>query len=236
MFILLAELALFGSALWFWLIFALLSGMMFWFLEDDRHFWGLGSIIVFVLLFAFFGSHNPFIFIASHAIETVIMILSFFAIGTVWAIVKWWFHVNKAADRYVEFREKWLESHNVKNVTRKTLIPDDLKGEWWGIRTYDRYYRYVNLHDPVLKARDNRSRIMSWMCYWPFSMVWTLINDPIRAIYRRIYRVIQGWLQAISERAFSKVGAIADAEELPGKKNDDPDSPENDPLFTYGRK
>jgi hypothetical protein len=60
------------------------------------------------------------------------------------------------------------------------------------------------------QVREHKSDIMLWMTYWPFSCVWTLINDPIRKIFRTIYANIAKSLQSISDRMFK--GAIADLE------------------------
>jgi hypothetical protein len=58
------------------------------------------------------------------------------------------------------------------------------------------------------QAREHKSDIMLWMTYWPFSCLWTIINDPIRKIFRTIYTHIATSLQKISDRMFK--GAMAD--------------------------
>ena len=65
-------------------------------------------------------------------------------------------------------------------------------------------------YDIVPKAHDHKGDILMWMTYWPFSSLWTLINDPIRKIFRTIYTNIASSLQAISDRMFKT--ATADLE------------------------
>lgn len=35
-------------------------------------------------------------------------------------------------------------------------------------------------------VRDNKGRLINWMCYWPFSALWTALSDPFQAIYRQL--------------------------------------------------
>jgi hypothetical protein len=51
-------------------------------------------------------------------------------------------------------------------------------------------------------AAENRARIVAWMTFWPASMTWTLINDPVRRFFAAAYDAIVGLLQGISNRAF----------------------------------
>ncbi len=53
------------------------------------------------------------------------------------------------------------------------------------------------------KVSDYQYVIIRWMTYWPFSMVWTLINDPVRRIFNRIYCLVQKQMQSLSDRMFA---------------------------------
>jgi hypothetical protein len=46
----------------------------------------------------------------------------------------------------------------------------------------------------------NKSRIMTWMIYWPLSGAWTLINDPIKKLYRSIFEWVGGSYQKMSDK------------------------------------
>jgi hypothetical protein len=54
------------------------------------------------------------------------------------------------------------------------------------------------------KANKNKARIMSWMMYWPFSGLWTLINEPIKKAFQLIYRNIEGLFDRMSDKIFNK--------------------------------
>jgi hypothetical protein len=45
---------------------------------------------------------------------------------------------------------------------------------------------------------------MTWMSFWPMSLLWTLLNDPIRKLFTEIYTRISGTLQKIADREYEK--------------------------------
>ena len=64
-------------------------------------------------------------------------------------------------------------------------------------------YRSIPLQVSTYKAR-----IMGWMIYWPLSLAWTLLNDPIRRLYEAIYNSIAKSLQEISNKAFKDIEPV----------------------------
>lgn len=57
----------------------------------------------------------------------------------------------------------------------------------------------------VPSARDHKWRIMTWMAWWPWSMLWTLLNDPIRRIWRWVWKNLQKTFASIATSAFRSV-------------------------------
>ena len=56
-----------------------------------------------------------------------------------------------------------------------------------------------------LDVAYHRGRIISWMCYWPFSLTWMLINDPIREVYKFAFEKVRRIYEGIAERAVRDV-------------------------------
>ena len=50
------------------------------------------------------------------------------------------------------------------------------------------------------KASENKERILGWMMYWPMSISWTVINDPVRKIVMGIFNRFNGLFDRISDR------------------------------------
>lgn len=52
------------------------------------------------------------------------------------------------------------------------------------------------------EPENYKGRIISWIVYWPASMFWTILNDPIRKLGRQLYYAIAGVLTKISDSAW----------------------------------
>lgn len=177
------EFLLFGSMVWFWILFGVWSLALFISVEMDGPIYAAGITLAFFGLFAIWGvlpgGGSLLALLAAQPHLIVFGCVAFFVLGTVWAVVKWWFFVRDLADK-----------------RREQIAKADLLGGAPG--------KNIKVFGLITKpvVRDHKSRIMTWMCFWPFSMVWTLINDPIRRIFKAIYSRIKGMLQRIADRAF----------------------------------
>lgn len=61
--------------------------------------------------------------------------------------------------------------------------------------------RYHNSLE-IPKASNYKGRITSWMFYWPFSAVWTLLNEPVRRIFINLFRNLEATYNRISANVF----------------------------------
>lgn len=74
-------------------------------------------------------------------------------------------------------------------------------------RDYEKSQRFVDsfgqswaISKPLL--RDHKSRITSWIVYWPPVLFWSLLNDPLRRIGRCLYNMMQGIMQHTTDAAW----------------------------------
>jgi len=76
------------------------------------------------------------------------------------------------------------------------LLPfwKDHEQETW---VNDWFGRRVSIAKP--EPENYKGRIIAWIVYWPPSMFWTLLNDPIRKLGRQIYYRMAGTLKRISD-------------------------------------
>lgn len=54
-------------------------------------------------------------------------------------------------------------------------------------------------------AKDNKERITIWIGYWPFSILWTLMNDFVTKITKAIYNKIAGLFDKMSDNVFKEL-------------------------------
>lgn len=107
---------------------------------------------------------------------------------------------------------EWADTLNSNSRHTHDSISEELKPIWtfynnskemgriaYGVYGYD--YKVVKIPDPS----KHKARILRWMCWWPFSMFWTLLNDPFRFAYKWVYKRMAVIFTAIGKRAFRGV-------------------------------
>jgi hypothetical protein len=131
----------------------------------------------------------------------------YFVCGLIWGITKWWLFLHNRLEEYEDEKRKWLHDKDVEGAE----IPKDLKAEWKEYLLGVGDTKWTDWSGGTTKIRirpnawENKSRILTWMSFWPWSLIWSLINDFVRAIWRRIYRVVGDWYEWISKYVFRDV-------------------------------
>jgi hypothetical protein len=62
--------------------------------------------------------------------------------------------------------------------------------------------RDVKIDNYIPKAADCKATIIGWMAYWPWSAVWTVIDDPIRRMYKMLANLLGSTFDGIAKAMF----------------------------------
>lgn len=196
---------------WFWAAFLIVSFFIIVFLENDRS--GGATLLTLLAIAAMVGLGNMGVFtwIAAHPFLLIGYLGGYFAVGCLYGGIKWWLKLRDTADRYKAARTKWLERQievvrperksDYKEALRTGILTGNVKKNW--IKEFEDLYANHRLKKPMVS--QNKGRIISWMTYWPWSGLWTLINDPIRRTFRFLYSRISSTLQRMSDRIFADI-------------------------------
>lgn len=159
---------------------------------------GLATLAMIVTLAAFQFLHfaDVFGFVTHHIVESLIGVAVWMAIGVAWSFAKWFFHLMNFRDKFRELRTKWFIDNKLDPTQP---LPENLKDEVGDLTQLGWSYRsWHNMQKP--RAADNKSRIIGWMAFWPFSMVGTLLNDPIRKLFTWIFNHLKGLYQKMADK------------------------------------
>ena len=63
--------------------------------------------------------------------------------------------------------------------------------------------RAIRVSEYKPEVRRYKGKIISWMCYWPFSLLWSLVGDFLKRAFRSILEWTQGIMQKMSDHVFS---------------------------------
>jgi hypothetical protein len=193
-----------------WTEFIVIGGWIFWlgvfstslmiisFSENEKPAWPFIPILGFLIILAVASPFSPFTWVVAHPLETLLGFLSYLILGAIWTIVKWYSFSIRAMEIYQKHRNKWLSDRNI-DVFINSMHGVDLKTYISRNVSYDRFGGTM----PPEPGR-NINRIFTWMLYWPWSLLWTFLNDPLVRIFNFAFRRIEDLLKSVTRRRFKK--------------------------------
>lgn len=174
---------------WFCSLLVIETIVLLFLVENNKPGWAGFSLIATSGFVKWLTGISVFELVWHNPGKAVIASILYFIIGTLWSIGKWYLYVNNRREQY--------------NNAKAFHHVNALAGAWENSWKYKRFLNRSNGLAPLV--RDNKSRVMTWMIYWPWTMGWTLINEPIKKVFKAIYNRIHNSLQAISNNAFKDV-------------------------------
>lgn len=154
--------------------------------------------------------------------------------GIVWSIGKWYFKLVEIRDKYKELKAEFVEQHKVhpeflsmpdveytelnkqeriEYDSKLEVIQDFIRKVASKMRTYKdsvsprevgrNPQAVVDCIKPV--AAKHKSTITQWIAFWPISLTWTIINDPVRKTANYIFSRIKGIYGRMSDAMFAGV-------------------------------
>jgi hypothetical protein len=56
-----------------------------------------------------------------------------------------------------------------------------------------------------LKPSEHKSRLIGWIAYWPWSLIWNIVGDTLTAIYDALANVYQKTADAVIKKALGNI-------------------------------
>lgn len=171
------------GTLWFWVLICAISIVLMVVQENAKSpgswctFWVIGTFIALYYLGAGISIKALGIHIYHYPFETIAYFLMYTLVGIVWSFWKWKELVDRQARKYA-----------------KALI-ETAKGN----------YSKPNVKDYKPFAKDYAGELFNWIFYWPFSMTWFVIHEPIERLFRFIMERTKKIYEGIANKAFDKV-------------------------------
>ncbi len=127
-------------------------------------------------------------------------------LGLAWSVIKWAFYVKAQRRTYDRIRKEFCTARGIGQgdfgPTQKRDWAAYLKSHYTdGEKTF-KHHSSSDATIIIPDVTENKAAIIRWMTYWPFSMLYTLLNDPVRRLFERVYESVGVWLQGMAERAF----------------------------------
>lgn len=133
----------------------------------------IGFSITFIVTFlglGFFGDFNIINIINIIKESPILFIISVFVyifVGILWSFIKLALYAKNLNSEYLEEKEKYLKLH-----------PSHTEEMWLNSSSYR--FELNNIS-------NCRDKIIKWSSFWVWSVIWTIINDPVLKIFKWIY-------------------------------------------------
>jgi hypothetical protein len=148
-------------------------------IENSKSGGSRSTFVCFVTLLAFYvlgagqDIRNVWAFAVGNPLAVALAFLVYIILGASWSLAKWYFFVLRKRDEFVEYKK----THGY------TITERELRGA-------------------IPSAGYYKGRITSWMFYWPFSALFTAVNEPVRRVFLRIYDAFSRSFDEISKKVF----------------------------------
>jgi hypothetical protein len=194
------ELITIGSV-FFWILCGLFSVVLLAEIVYEKFAAALATLLVFCVIF--FGFTNlSWAYISEHQ-DRIWMGFGLYFVGAlVTSLVKWYFFVSDARDRYEEVKSEFLRAAGHEG---EKTIPQDLQVEWNKrlCTVYEGSHKWscdavIQISTIIPSAKENKERILGWMAYWPFVVFWSIFHDFLRRVWELIYKFSSKIFQCIS--------------------------------------
>jgi hypothetical protein len=181
---------LFGLTVWFWVILLLVIILVTYFLEDasdsDNSGGGtfstvvfIGGIVAYYFLVSSEDISNLWNYIKTHPAGVIGYFVSYIIVGILWSVGKWYFFLKNKREYIVEIRKQQASyPHHNGHEVGSISIP---------------------------QAKDHKAKILTWMHYWPVSAFWTLLNEPIKKLFRNLLSYLEGHYNRMASKVFAGV-------------------------------
>lgn len=180
--------------------------------ENERFGWATICLVAAVVLAQGFHVISIVEYATSHLVLSLVYMLAYLAIGVLWSFVKWFSFLMLFRDKFRELKDAFLRSvagrEPVMEINLTAPIPETLREDFQ--KFAQREINYSNRPFGGLsfmkkpRAVEHKARIVSWMSFWPFSVVGTFLNDPIRRLFNWLFNSFKALYQKMADKLFDK--------------------------------
>jgi hypothetical protein len=149
------------------------------------------------------------VWVRTNVVTLLIAAVAYFAIGAVWGVIKWRLYLDDLTSyirtRLDTFKAKYGIS--LKSREEKDEFASKVRTNVWRtaeVRIDGNNPDYVITFTPP-HVNGNMDLVLRWMTFWPVSITWTLLNNPVRKIFIWIFRSMSGVMQRMANDQFSKI-------------------------------
>jgi hypothetical protein len=196
-----AEYFVFGT-IGFWICFALCVLIVTALSETDSPWWA-GFVLIGTMTVLCTANGIGLSTITNNPLESIAAVVGYFVCGVLWSLVKWWRFLVSALENYNELKASFYAGFDRHDTEKKMKMTEDEKRLAWKEQVKSMHFSSIRSTPP--SPADHKKDIVTWMTYWPLSVVVTLLDDPIRRMFNLLYSRFVTTYDQISNHVFGDV-------------------------------
>lgn len=197
-----------------WVLLSIAIGLFVFFtllVETERWGWATAALLVTGGVYSYFNRTEAIGWMSHHWQDALLFITVYLVAGIAWSFIKWFSFLMGFRDRLSEVKVQYQDYVTARLNQRSTMlnmIVDSSEPlvqsfqDWTASRQWGGLSYLGNSLTERPRAAHNKSRIVAWMSFWPFSMVGTVLNDPIRRMFNWAYNLLSSLYQRMSDYVF----------------------------------
>lgn len=168
-------------------------------------FWLIGCIVTWCWI-----QHTGIAWIWHSPGAVILAVLVYMAAGGVWSLIRWWKHVADWRRGYELHMNSFLAGSIASGIGEHTdpqFKPLNYSGSplsEWPAPLRDQWLRTFNAAPQASRSGD---KLTAWVLYWPWSLFWTMVSDPVVRIARAIGRSLRQAYQRVTDHYTSDIEA-----------------------------
>jgi len=140
-----------------------------------------GSLAFYHFFIAGIDYHNILTYTRANSGAIIGSVVGWVILGVLWSFFKWYVFLKDNK----EYQDTYYAKH-------REFREETYKGKEIPPRVYD-----------IPQAVNNKERIITWMMYWPFSIIGFLLSNPLQRFFKWIYNQISGVYERITKSVYS---------------------------------
>ena len=137
--------------------------------------------------------------------ETILFSFGYVVAGIVWSFIKWNEKIKEVFRKFKGIKDKFVKDNGVitdnnfrdfvHKLEYKFKDGDGTNTAFGSTKTMEDIGKKIT---PV--GLEYKSLIISWISYWPLSVIGTLLNNPFRRLFEWIYDSLSGFYDNIANK------------------------------------
>ena len=156
-----------GFGFWFWSLVLLELSLLTWFVEEE---WGLASLlslVVFIGLLWWLADVPIWTWLKDNPLTLFKYFCYYIGIGVVWSFCKYFFSLRQLREIIKEAKESWKK----------------IDGSDKYASTFEQFLESHMNYSGKTGFNNTAGKLVFWSSFWPTSMIWTILNDPLRKLF-----------------------------------------------------